>query len=141
MGKTSGLRQFQDHMGIMMQERIEFLYLIRRITLYIFPLISRQDTFCMMESAFTRCFDIDSDSSIIPMLEWLISVSSANVIYGYRIFSTAFADYFHFIVPYFQTVVLEPLEDVSVNKFSLKPSSQYSYSFMGRKYRVKSTEP
>ena len=66
MGKTSGLRQFQDHMGIMMQERIEFLYLIRRITLYIFPLISRQDTFCMMESAFTRCFDIDSDSSIIP---------------------------------------------------------------------------
>lgn len=41
MGKTSGLRQFQDHMGIMMQERIEFLYLFRRITLYIFPLISR----------------------------------------------------------------------------------------------------
>ena len=28
MGETSGLGQFQDHMSIMMQENIEFLYFL-----------------------------------------------------------------------------------------------------------------
>ena len=65
LSTATGLGQFQDHMGIMMQENIEFLYFLRRIALYIFPLISRQDTFCMMEPAFTRCFDIYPDSPII----------------------------------------------------------------------------